>query len=325
MIVDFEHHYIPEKLARKKNLISDKVTFVEKGGIRRVTVHSKLYDIKAQLSDMDEAGVDISVLSCVLGWDAPLEDCCLINDDLADLQHQYPGRFVGLAHVPVLEGKVALAELERAILNLDLHGVTIAAQVEGLALDSPRLYDFYAKVVELDVPIYVHPALFPEGYALVRDYDLGRVLGRELDLTVAATRIIAGGILDRFPSLKFVIGHFGGGIAAVKDRLMAKAYRFGTLKRPFEEYFDMLYFNTAGFEGGLIALHCALLGIRPERLVFGTDYPQDFTGVNTDLGKGMGAIREYISALRSLDLQENLKEGILGKTATKLLKLNSAA
>lgn len=322
MIYDFEHHFIPEKLARKKNLISDKVVFVESGGIRRVTVHSKLYDMQAQLSDMDEAGVDVAVLSCVLGWDVPLEDCCLINDALADLQQQYPDRFVGLAHLPVLEGKEGLAELERAILKLGLHGVTIMAQVEGLALDSPQLYDFYAQVLELDVPIYVHPSLFPEGYSLVRDYDLGRVLGRELDLIVATTRIIAGGILDRFPGLKFVIGHFGGGIAAIKDRLLAKAYRFGTLKRPFEEYFDMLYFNTAGFEGGLIALHCALLGIRPERLVFGSDYPQDFTGVNANLGKGMGALREYISAIRSLDLPENVKEEILGKTAARLLKLN---
>ncbi|MEI9477491.1 MAG: amidohydrolase family protein [Deltaproteobacteria bacterium] len=321
MIVDFEHHYMPEKLARKKGFISDKVTYVENKGIRSVTVHSKLYDIGAQLGDMDEAGVDILVLSCVVGWDAALEDCCLINDDMADLQRKYPNRFVGLAHVPVLEGKKALAELERAISNLDLHGVTIASQIEGLALDSPQLYDFYSRVEELDVPIYVHPAPFPEGYALVRDYDLGRVLGRELDLTVAATRIIAGGILDRFPSLKFVISHFGGGISAVKDRLIAKSYRFGTLKRPFEEYFDMLYFDTAGFEGGLTALHCALLGIRPDRLVFGTDYPQDFTGVNTDLGKGMGSIREYISAIRSIDLQEELKEGILGKTAARLLKL----
>jgi hypothetical protein len=46
--------------------------------------------------------------------------------------------------------------------------------------------------------------------------------------------------------------------------------------------------------------------------------------VNTDLGKGMGAIREYISALRSIDLQEDLKEGILGKTAARLLKLKGA-
>ncbi|MFC1817263.1 hypothetical protein ACFL0M_15315 [Thermodesulfobacteriota bacterium] len=63
MIFDFEHHYIPEKLARKQNLISDKVTFVESGGIRRITVHAKLYDMEAQLRNMDEAGVDVSVLS----------------------------------------------------------------------------------------------------------------------------------------------------------------------------------------------------------------------------------------------------------------------
>ncbi len=324
MVVDFEHHYIPEKLARQKGLISDHVTFVETNGIRKVTVHAKLYDMEAQLRDMDEAGVDVSVLSCVLGWDAPLEDCRLINDDLAELQAQYPDRFVGLAHAPVLQGREALQELERGIRQLGLHGVTVTAQVEGLALDDPRLYDFYGKVAELDVPIYVHPSLFPEGYALLRDHDLGRVLGRELDLVVAATRVIAGGILDRFPGLKFVFGHFGGGIAAVKDRLLAKAYRFGTLQRPFAEYFDMLYFNTAGFEGGLTALHCALLGIRPERLVFGSDYPQDFTGVNTNLGKGMPALREYIAALRGLDMTEERKEGILGKTAARLLKLPGA-
>jgi aminocarboxymuconate-semialdehyde decarboxylase len=84
----------------------------------------------------------------------------------------------------------------------------------------------------------------------------------------------------------------------------------------------MLYFNTAGFEGGLTALRCALLGIRPDRLVFGSDYPQDFTGVNTSLGKGMTALREYISVLRNLDLPEDVKEEIMGKTAARLLKLN---
>lgn len=46
----------------------------------------------------------------------------------------------------------------------------------------------------------------------MKDYDLPRVLGREVDLTVATTRLIAGGIFDRFPDLKVVIAHFGGGI-----------------------------------------------------------------------------------------------------------------
>jgi len=322
MIIDFQHHYVPEALVRQKGLYTDKVAFLEKEGLRQVTVHPKLYDYKAQLEDMEQAGVDVSVLSCPMGWDASLTDCRIINDDMAELQRKYPSRIVGLAHIPLLKDDQALVELERAVTGLGLRGVTIASQVCGSGLDVPHLYDFYTKVAELDVPIFVHPAVLPQGYALARDYDLGRVLGRELDLAVATTRIIAGGILDRFPTLKFVIGHFGGGISAVKDRLVAKGYRFGTLKRPFQEYFDMLYFDLAGFEGGRTALYCALLGIRPERLVFATDYPQDFTGVNTNQGKGIEAIREYINTVRNIDLQQELKEGILGNTSAHLLKLD---
>ena len=92
------------------------------------------------------------------------------------------------------------------------------------------------------------------------------------------------------------------------------------MKKPFGKYFDMMYFDMAGFEGGLVALNCALQGIRPERLVFATDYPQDFTGVNTDTGKGMREIRNYVAAVRGLPLSDRSKEQILGGTAAELLK-----
>ncbi len=321
MVIDFQHHMIPIELAKKLGVYSEKVVFGKEGGLQKLTMHSKLYDPEAQLRDMDEAGLDVAVLSCIVGWDARLEDCKTINNEFSKLQRQYSRRFVGLAHAPVLEGREALMELERAVRDLGLRGVTITSQVQGVPLDSPRLNDFYAKVSDLDVPIFVHPAMLPKGYELVKDYDLARILGREIDLAVATTRIVAGGVLDRFPNLKFVIAHFGGGISSVKDRLIAKGYRFGTLRRTFEEYFDMLYFDLSGFEGGLTALRCALLGIRPERLVFATDYPQDFTGVSTDTGKGVGAIRDYIAAVRGLDLEEEVREGILGGTAARLLKL----
>jgi hypothetical protein len=83
----------------------------------------------------------------------------------------------------------------------------------------------------------------------------------------------------------------------------------------------MLYFDLAGFEGGLPALHCALQGIRTERLVFASDYPQDFTGVNTDTGKGMQELRNYIDTIRELPLNEGTIDAILGRTAVDLLKL----
>jgi aminocarboxymuconate-semialdehyde decarboxylase len=323
MVIDFQHHYIPVQLAKKRGLYSETgVTMLEEGGLRATTMHQRLYDLDLQLDEMAQAGVDISVLSCLLGWSAPLEECRFINDDLAAIQKKYPRRFVGLAQAPILEGKTALDELRRAIGDLGLHGVTITSQVGGFSLDSPKLYDFYETVCALKVPVFVHPALVPTGYKHLQDYDLPRVLGREVDLTVATTRLISGGIFDRFPAVNIVMAHFGGGIAAVKDRLVGKGYRFGTLKKSFEEYYDMIYFDMAGFEGGVAALNCALQGIRPERLVFASDYPQDFTGINTDTGKGMKELKNYIETIRNLPLDEKSKEKMLGDTAAVLLKLN---
>lgn len=66
------------------------------------------------------------------------------------------------------------------------------------------------------------------------------------------------------------------------------------------------------FEGGETGLRCALLGIKPERLVFATDYPQDFTGVSTDTGKGMRALRDYIELIKGLEL--DLHTGRLSRT-----------
>ena len=322
MIVDFQHHYIPVALAKKRGLYSNTGrTLLQEGGLPATTMHQRLYDLELQLKDMDEAGVDVSVLSCLLGWTAPMEECRFINNDLAEIQKKFPRRFIGLAQAPVLEGKTAIAELRRALTELGLHGVTITSQVTGVSLDSPKLYDLYELACELDAPVFVHPALVPTGYQHLQDYDLPRVLGREVDLTVATTRLIAGGIYDRYPNLKIVMAHFGGGIAAVKERLVGKGYRFGTLKKPFGEYFDQVYFDMAGFEGGTIALNCALQGIRPERLVFASDYPQDFTGVNTDTGKGMSDLRNYIAAVNKLPLSAAEREDILSGTAARLLKL----
>jgi predicted TIM-barrel fold metal-dependent hydrolase len=290
--------------------------------VPKFTLHDRLYDIDAQLRDMDLAGVDVAVLTCNLGWDAPLEDCVLINDHLAEIHARHPRRFVGLAHAPVLED-AGLREIERATFELGLRGATVASQVNGLPLDSSRLGPFYRQVCELNLPVFVHPAMLPVGYAYLGEYDLARILGREIDLQLAASRLIAGRVLEEFPTLKIVLSHFGGGIAATKERLLAKAHRFGTLRRPFGESFDRLYFDMAGFEGGPNALRCALTGIRPERLVFATDYPQDFTGATTHTGIGPEGIREYIRFVRGLPLPEGAAEAMLGATAAGLLGLDA--
>ena len=71
MVIDFQHHYIPLELAKKRGLYAETGrTMLMEGGLPATTMHRRLYDLDLQLRDMDEAGVDISVLSCLLGWSA---------------------------------------------------------------------------------------------------------------------------------------------------------------------------------------------------------------------------------------------------------------
>lgn len=320
MVIDFEHHYIPAELGRRLGMDPSKKEAVR---TRDATVHAQLFDMAAQIRDMDRAGIGVAVQSCILGWDTTLENCRLINDCTARLQKDYPQRFVGLAHAPVLEGNNALQELERAIGPLGLKGVTISSQVNGLPLDAAEFTPFYDLMNRLGVPVFVHPALSPKGYSLMQDYMLPVILTREFDLGLAVTRVIAGGVIERYPDLQFVFAHFGGGMAGYKERIARSSYRF-KLPQSFDDYFDRLYFDMAGFEGSPISLRCALEVIKPERMVFATDYPQNFNSGESKRGKNVDGIAEYIDEIRRLPLDSAARDDMLGGTAAKLLKIGQS-
>jgi aminocarboxymuconate-semialdehyde decarboxylase len=317
MVIDFEHHYIPVELGRRLGMDPTKKEAVR---TRDATVHSQLFDLDAQIRDMDRVGIDVAVQSCILGWDTTLENCRLLNDCTARLQSDYPGRFVGLAHAPVLDGEAGLRELERAVSELGLKGVTISSQVNGLSLDAKEFTPLYKLMNRLGVPIFVHPALSPKGYSLMQDYMLPVILTREFDLGVAVTRLIAGGVVEGYPDLHFVFAHFGGGLAGYKERISRSSYRF-KLPKFFDDYFDRLYFDMAGFEGSRIALRCALDVIKPERMVFATDYPQNFNNSDPKQGRSIDGVGEYIDDIRALPLDQKAKDDMLGGTAARLLKI----
>ncbi len=316
-VIDWEHHWSPEKLWRERGGRPGEVVHVMRGSTPSSTLHERAYRLDIHLKDMDRAGIDIAVLSS--GGGDSLEVSKFVNDSLSQVMQQYPGRFVGLASVLPLGGKEAFAELERAVKVLGLPGVVISSQVEGLFLDAPQLRPFYEKVDELDIPIFVHVTSSPRyaGYdALESPYDLSRTLGRNFDLVNATTRLIFGGVLDDFPRLKFVMAHLGGGIAALSERMEFSQSREPIpgqqirAKKPFPHYFDdTLYFDTAGFQVGIRALRCALTTISPQHMVFATDYPF------------LETMKPHVDAIRALDIDEEAKEGILGRNAAKLLKL----
>ena len=325
MIIDFEHHYTPYDIWKKRGgKPGEIVRMFTPDGRELRPLDDASHNIQLHLKNMDIAGIDMAVLT---GTVDNLEEARLFNDECAKVVKEYPKRFVGFASTMPLEGKIAFDELERAVRKLDLRGVMITAQVDGHLLDSREMWPFYEKVSELGIPIFVHVSLAAEGFdACKAPYDLNRTVVREFDLALATVRICLGGVLEEFPDLKFIMAHFGGGISSIKERLDRYIGYWGAkfwngkplISEPyaerFDEHFNKIYFNMAGREIGMETVKCALTNISPRRLLFATDYPPNF--VNDPIG-----MKTYIEKIRQLDLDKESIEGMLGANGMKLIGL----
>jgi len=325
MIIDWQHHASPKVFFDRRG--GKAGAPVMQNGKVNLRLRPEVYQIDMQLDYMDAAGIDMSVLSATL---ENHDDCSITREFYAEVMRDHPDRFACLAPCLPLHGPEALAELEHAVNELGLKGVVISPQNSGEAMDSQKMWPFYELVQKLDIPVFVHITGVPTGYdALEANWNINVTLTREFDIASNTIRLVAGGVLSDFPDLKFVIAHLGGGIASIYERVERYASVWGDrfwedqggtppLEKPYSEsfrkQFDKLYFDMAGFEGGMNAVNCALTTIQPERLLFATDYPYNFSN-DPDMTK------DYIDNIRKLDLKPEVIDGILGGTAAELLGL----
>jgi len=320
MIVDIEHHYRPPRPGA-----SDVVE--RRWGADGSFLYSRgnsAADLDRHFWFMDEAGIDMAVLSGQFG-NATLDRVKTWNDSCARVIGDHPTRFAGFASALPLGGDAAFDEIDRAVNQLGMKGVHISARPGGLHLDSKELWPFYAKVAELGVPIDIHVETNPKGYdGFDAPWPLYYVLARELDITGAAFRLCFGGVLEDFPDLKFIVTHFGGAITALKDRMDLYVelcgdvfYRDEVLTtRPWNNYFDKLYFNLAGRGRGIASVKAALTCIKPDKLMFATDWPPNFESEPRDC-------RNFIADIQELDLPPADIDGMLGRNAVELLGLRT--
>ena len=127
--------------------------------------------------------------------------------------------------------------------------------------------------------VFIHPSPIPPGFDALTGYDLHRVIGREFELVTAVSRVIYGKVLDTFPKIKLVFSHFGGGLANLTERTDPQYkpwYEMRSLPRDYGAYLKMLYFDTAGFVGGMRSFRAAYEIFGADNLLFGSDYPMDF-------------------------------------------------
>jgi aminocarboxymuconate-semialdehyde decarboxylase len=211
-----------------------------------------------------------------------------------------------------------MKELDRSINELDCRGVTIASNQNGKGLDSPEYFPLYEKVAEHDLPILIHPTHW-DSYPLV-DMDKGwrmmHVFGWPFDTTQAVWRLIFGGVIDRFPSLKIVMHHLGAMIPFFVRRVEQnfKGLLADKLPRPISEYWGNLYGDTAT-DGTLGSYLCGYAFFGPDRMMYGSDYP-----FGAEAGEDF--IRANLAGVKSMKIPAKEKTKILGGNAKKLLKIS---
>jgi predicted TIM-barrel fold metal-dependent hydrolase len=323
LVVDFQHHYTPPELQGDRDAVSARL---DANGNPSYLINPLLADLPAHVRMMDHAGIDAAVLSSGAGFDQPdLATCRLINDRIAAAEREHRGRFIGLAHVPALQPAAAAAELKRCAVELKFPGVVIGSELQGQPLDTEALRPFWRAAADLGLYVFIHPLPQVIGWSRMDADDLGRMLGWEFSLMVAAMRLINCGLLDELPGLKIQFAHFAGGLGRYRGRLRGFQQRekWGTAqvprhgrrpKLPLDHYLDQrLFYDCAGWAGPDHAAEWGAewvgFGLREmplQRVVFATDYPQ---AVRDD-----GETKAYVAAVRALGPQASaMVDGVVAE------------
>ncbi len=330
MKIDVHNHFYPERFLKQleKDGGSAGVT-VEKdewdrailvqNGTRVVTITPPMSDINLRLKDMDEAGFDKQILTLSI----PSVDIFpveigetlarVVNDEIAEISSDHPDRFTGFATLPFLDPDRTIKELERCIGTLGFRGACIGSNINSMNLDDSRLFPFYERMNDYAMPIHIHPRT-PNDKETYKDYRLGPMIGFEVDLCIAVVRIVMGGILDKFPNLKFVVSHLGGAIPYLAERIQNcyEAYPECqvNISGPAKDYLKRFYYDTVSFFEP--ALMCAYNFVGAERMILGSDYPHV-----------IGDIREAITSIEALKIPQTDKEKIYSGNILELMQVDA--
>ncbi len=249
----------------------------------------KLLDLGAgRLAAMDEAGIDLQVLSlAAIGFDnlpaataTPLTHD--INDELAGAVNAHPSRFAAFASLDLKQPDLAAQELTRAVTRLGFKGAMLNGTTDSRFLDDPRFLPVFEAAVDLKVPLYLHPAPPPrivqEAYFSDLPGDLGHLLsiagwGWHAETALHLLRLIVTGIFDRLPELRIIVGHMGEGLPFALARSSGILSPAARLPRTVADY---LKSNVAITTSGYFSpqpFRCAKDVVGLDNLMFSVDYP----------------------------------------------------
>jgi aminocarboxymuconate-semialdehyde decarboxylase len=251
------------------------------------------FDYDLRVAAMKEAKVDLAIItlsapSAFWGEEAvSVAAARIANDDFAAAQRQYPDHIRWMATLPWAYPEAAVAELKRACA-LGAVGVFTLGNINGRHLVDPLFAPVWQAIDERSLPVLLHPTVPAGAEALeLSQFAMNGSIGFMIDTSVAVVRMIHEGFLDRFASLKLIVGHAGATLpylAGRLDRVYETTNRAKVnISRPPSEYLRAVYYDAVCYRQEALAMCLDVSG--PDQLLYGSDYPFNFGDMRGCLGR----------------------------------------
>jgi len=325
MIVDVHNHFYPpdylEALRSGQSVVH--VTVDSKGnphihypGDYNVAVAGHR-DIAYRQGVLEKEGVDTQVITLTTpgthvetpAYAAKL--AALVNDAFAKVVAERRPRFSALATLPLNDPAASVRELRRAMEDLRMPGAMLFSNVNGVALADKRFWPLYELADAKGAVLHIHPTS-PVGVEAMTEFWLMPLVGFLMDTTLAAAHLVFSGVAERFPRIHWVLGHLGGAIPYLAERL-DRGYdafpecRANIRKKP-SEYLKTWNYDTVNFDARALELAIEFAGA--DHLLAGSDYPHQ-----------IGSIPSMLESLRGLSIPDADKQKILGGNARRIYRL----
>jgi len=274
-------------------------------------------DIEVRQHVLEQEGIDTQVLTFtspgvhVHPPDKAIAYARLVNDAFAAIVGERRGRFTSLATLPLNDPAASVAELRRVMDTLGFRGVMLFGNVNGTPLSDHRLWPLYQAADERDAVCYIHPT-HPLGVEAMSEYWLMPLVGFPFDTTLAAASLVFSGVVERFPRIRWVLGHLGGAIPYLAERL-DRGYRAfpscrANITKAPSEYLRTFYYDTVNFDPRALRFAIDFAGV--SQILAGSDFPHQ-----------IGSLRLMVESIEALGLAASDRERILGGNAARLLQL----
>jgi aminocarboxymuconate-semialdehyde decarboxylase len=322
-IIDFHNHFYPAAYldALREGASRVQVTIDDDGnpvlhypGDYNIAVRGHR-DIDYRTSVLSELGVDTQILSLTTPGTHVEEPALavrlarIVNDSFASIVADHRGRYLAMATLPLSDPAASAKELERACTQLGFRGAMVFSNINGAALSEERFWRVWETANELGAVIHIHPTS-PVGVEAMQQYWLMPLVGFPLDTTLAAASLAFSGVMERFPRIRWALGHLGGAIPYLVERLDRGFHAFkecrAHIDRPPSTYLKEVYYDSVNFD--VRALQLAIDFAGADHILAGSDYPHQ-----------IGSLKRMLDSIAALDISEEAREGILGGNAARLM------